>query len=166
MRTSVRGSVAEALLWLATIWWGVWFGGQLFNALMIVPIFSAAPPASLTGWYQNRRTYVLDFFLVFNSLWIFLALVVSLLVGWRSHAARRKWVAASALAAFIATAFVLGWMAPTIGRLITPGNGLSAEEIVALLHRWTVANWIRLCVEFCGFVFALRALSSGRPALE
>jgi hypothetical protein len=166
MRTSVRAHIAEALLWLATIWWGVWFGGQLFNALMVVPIFSASPPGSLTAWYQNRRTNVLDFFLVFNSLWIFLALLASLVAGWRVHAARRKWVALSAVAAFVATVFVLGWMARTIGTLITPGNGLTAEQSVALLRLWTTANWVRLGVEFCGFVFALRALGSGRQTPE
>jgi hypothetical protein len=164
MEKSLRATAAEALLWLATIWWGIWFGGQLFNALMIVPTFSANPPESLTGWYQVRHTNVLDFFLVFNSLWIFLALLVSLLVGWRGHGARRKWVALSAAAALIATAFVLGWMARTIGRLVTPDNGLSAAETVALLRLWVTANWVRLCVEFCGFVFALRALGCARTA--
>ena len=49
MEKSLRARAAEALLWLATIWWGVWFGGQLFNALMIVPTFSANPPESLAG---------------------------------------------------------------------------------------------------------------------
>jgi len=35
----MREKFARSLLWFAVIWWGVWFGGQLFNAMMVVPRF-------------------------------------------------------------------------------------------------------------------------------
>jgi hypothetical protein len=45
---------ALVLLWFATIWAATWFGGQLFNALMVVPHFSRNPPESLTAWGEMR----------------------------------------------------------------------------------------------------------------
>jgi hypothetical protein len=107
----------------------------------------------------EQHTYVLDFFLWFNTLWIFLGLILSLLIGWKFYLRNRKWILISTTAALVSVIFVLGWMAPTIGRLITADNGLSAAESITLLHRWTIANWVRLGIEMCGFISALRALS-------
>ena len=160
MDGQVRASVARVLLWFAVIWWGVWFGGQMFNALMVVPHFSAAPPQSLAGWYQLRYDNLLDFFLTFNALWIFLALALALLVGGRALGGRRKWMAVSALAALVATVMLFGWMVRTIVQVVTPDNGLSAAETVRLLRLWTAANWVRLAIELVGFVAALKALSA------
>jgi hypothetical protein len=67
----MRQKVARALLWFGVIWWGVWFGGQLFNALMVVPYFSSHPPAMLEEWGRARNTNNGDFFVLFNALWIF-----------------------------------------------------------------------------------------------
>ena len=52
----------RTLLWFATIWSAIWFGGQLFNALMVVPHFSRNPPDSLRAWGQMRFDNLADFF--------------------------------------------------------------------------------------------------------
>lgn len=150
-------AIARALLWLAIIWWGVWFGGQMFNALMVVPYFSANAPQSLVDWGHLRHSNLADFFVIFNSFWIVLALALSLLLGWRAYGRSRLWILASIVAALLSLIFLF-WMVPTISRLVTADHGgLPQAEIVRQLHLWIIANWIRLGVEFCGFVFALLA---------
>ena len=159
----MRTAIARALLWFACVWWGVWFGGQLFNALMVVPYFSSGLPQSLTQWGQMRHNNLADFFVLFNSLWILLALALSLLLAWKSYGAARRWALSSLAAALLSFIFLVGWMVATISRLVSPDNGgLPLAEIQILLHRWTVANWLRLGIELCGFVFALLALSRSR----
>lgn len=166
MPSPIRNHVARFFLWLAVIWWAMWEGGQVFNALMIVPIFSAHPPQSLLAWRVNRQTYVLDFFVIFNTLWIFLALVVAVLAGWKSQGSRRKWMLASMMTALVSTCLLLGWMVPTISRLITADNGLTNQEVLTNLQRWTIANWVRIGLDLCGLVFALKALKAPVAAFD
>jgi len=155
--------VARGLLWFAAIWWGIWFGGQLFNALMVVPFFSADPPGSLGLWGQMRHSYVADFFVLFNPLLIAIALGTSLLVGWKVYGDGRKWAIVSIIAAVFSTVLVLGWMAPTINSLVSATDPtMSLSEVRTRLYRWTVANWIRLIIEFYGFAASLLALTSPR----
>ena len=145
----MRQAVARGLLFLATLWWGAWFGGQLFNALMVVPHFSSAPPQSLLAWGAMRRHFVADFFVVCNSLWILLLLFAAIVLG----RGRRRWTIVSALCAAVSFGALL-WMVPTISGVVTRGGPLRDLEM------WTTANWGRLAVELAGFGCALAALAS------
>ena len=159
-------TVARALLWFAVIWWGVWFGGQTFNALMVVPHFSANTPQSLVEWGEMRADYLADFFLIFNPFWIAAALVVSLALGWDAHGRGRSWVIGSLFASVVSAVMMAAWMAPALSRLVNPHDPtVSLLEVQTSLHRWTIVNWARLVIEFDGFVCALLALASpsGHP---
>jgi hypothetical protein len=154
--------VSRGLLWFAVIWWGVWFGGQLFNALMIVPHFSANPPLSLAEWAQLPSTAVADFTMVFNPLWAAIALALSLALGWHAYGDGRGLALGSLVAALLSVLILAGWMAPTFDQLMHPQDAtVSMVEIQTTMYRWTVANWGRIVVEFDGFVCALLALSKG-----
>ncbi len=143
-----RESIARVLLFLATLWWGAWWGGQLFNALMVVPHFSASPPQSLLEWGRMRRHFVADFFVVFNSFWIFAMLAGAMIVGRRG-----KWMTISTAAAAISF-LSLFWLVPMISGVATRGGPLGD------LERWTAGNWLRLAVETIGFISALLSLDT------
>jgi hypothetical protein len=154
--------VSRACLWFAVVWWGVWLGGQLFNALMIVPHFSANLPQSLAEWARLSSTSVADFTLVFNPIWTAIALVSSLALGGTSYGSGKGLALGSLLAAVISVLILAAWMSPTFARLMHPQDAsISMVEIETTLHRWTVANWGRIVVEFDGFVCALLVLSRG-----
>jgi hypothetical protein len=153
--------VVRGLLWFAVIWWAIWFGGQLYNALMVIPYFSADPPASLAAWSIMRAQNIADFLLLFNPSWIALALGGSLAAGWHSYGRGKNWVIGSLFAAALSALMVVLWMAPEINRLITLQDPtISLREVQSALHRWTIVNWARLLIEFDGFVCALLALAS------
>jgi hypothetical protein len=150
-----REKTGRALLWFAVIWWGIWFGGQLFNGMMVVPYFSANPPASLQEWGRMRHHNDGDFFVIFNSIWIFIATLIAIVLV---RGAARRWAVASASLALISFLFLL-WMVPTISRLVTPGQGgQSAAEAAHHLRMWTHANFARLLVELIGFICGLKAI--------
>jgi hypothetical protein len=154
--------VSRGCLWFAVVWWGVWLGGQLFNALMIVPHFSADLPQSLAEWARLSATSVADFNRVFNPLWTALALAISLALGWRSYGNGRGLALGSLLAAVISLLILAGWMSPTFARLMHPQDvTISMVDIQTTLHQWTVANWGRIVVELDGFICALLVLSRG-----
>ena len=113
--------LARALLWLATIWSAVWFGGQVFNALMVVPHFSRNAPDSLVAWGEMRFDNLADFFVIFAPLWTFVALLIVAAVA-KDHPARR-WIIFAAVCALLSLMSLLGWMVPTISRLVQPDHG-------------------------------------------
>jgi len=153
--------LSRVLLWLATIWSAAWFGGQLFNALMVVPHFSRNAPDSLTAWGEMRFDNLADFFVIFAPLWTFAALLVAA-VSSKDHPARR-WIVFSAVCALVSLMSLLGWMVPTISRLVQPDHGgLDSATVATQLRQWTMANWIRIGVDFLTFLAAVRALTVSR----
>lgn len=158
----MKRMVSRGCLWFAVIWWGISVGGQLFNALTVVPYFSANPPESLAEWAQLSARSPADFFLIFNPIWIVIALAVSLGLGWQAYGERRGWALGSLGAGMVSVLILVAWMEPTFGRLMDPQDAtISMIEIQTSLYRWTVANWGRMVIEFDGFVCALLALSRG-----
>ncbi|MFN2507381.1 MAG: hypothetical protein ABR589_01255 [Chthoniobacterales bacterium] len=150
--------LSRVLLWLATIWSAIWFGGQLFNALMVVPHFSRNPPDSLIAWGEMRFDNLADFFLIFSPLWTFILLLICLFLS--RGKSGRAWIIASACTA-LADIGMLLWLVPMIAGLVrSPVTDLPA--MVAQLHLWTTGNWIRVAIDFLIFVLATGALVSRR----
>jgi hypothetical protein len=146
---------------LATIWSAVWLGGQVFNALMVVPHFSRNSPDSLTAWGEMRLDNLADFFLIFSPLWTFVLLLTAAKLG-RDHPARR-WIIFSAVCALVSVMTLFGWTVPRISRLLQPDHGgLDAATVVTQLRQWTMANWIRIGIDFLTFLAATRALTTSR----
>lgn len=152
-----REKVARFLLWFAVIWWGTWFGGQLFNALMVVPYFSSNPPTLLEQWGQMRAHNDGDFFVIFNSIWILIATLIAIVFV---RGATRRWAIASATLALISCLFLF-WMVPMIFQLASPGQGgQSHAEAVHHLRIWTHANFARVLIELAGFICGVKALTA------
>src|SRR5260370_41779428 len=124
--------LARVLLWLAAIWSAAWFGGQLFNALMVVPHFSRNAPDSLTAWGEMRFDNLADFFVIFAPLWTFILLLIAARLG-KDHPAQR-WIIFSAVCALVSLMGLLGWMVPTSSRLFQPDHGgiASATGVIPL----------------------------------
>jgi hypothetical protein len=61
---------------------------------------------------------------------------------------------------------LLGWMVPTINRLVQSDHGgLDAATVTNQLRQWTIANWVRIGIDFLTFLAATRALTISRRVL-
>jgi hypothetical protein len=162
----VRQGVSGALLYAAVSVFAVWFGGQVFNALMVVPVWSASMPDSVVAAQAAVRQYGQGrwpFFAIFNPLWVTLMLGGSLLLG--RGPAGRAWVWAFALCSAASALAVLGWMAPAVGRTMRAvAEGSHTPADLMTMRLWVKANWARLALELCGLLCALRALRAGAAA--
>ena len=159
----MRHKLASGLLIASVIVWGIWCGGQVFNELMTVPKWSAAPPESLKVYSELPSKGGAPFFPLFNPLFVVLAIGAAL-AAWKSARRSRKWLALSALIA-IAVFISLIYLAPLVGSMFrhSVAGDLSASEIVEGVERWKMGNKIRLLVELFGFacsVIALRVWSA------
>jgi hypothetical protein len=148
----------------SVIVWGIWCGGQVFNELMSVPIWSASPPESLKAYSELPSKGGAPFFPLFNPLFVVLAIGAALAA--RKTARRsRKWLALAALIAVAVFASLVFYLVPLVGDMFSHSvaGGLPASEIVAGVERWKLGNRIRLVVELFGFacsVIALRVWSA------
>ena len=154
----MRHKLASGLLIASVIVWGIWCGGQVFNELMAVPVWSAAPPESLKVYAELPSKGGAPFFPLFNPLFVVLAIGAALAAR-KSARRSRKWLALSALIA-VAVFVSLIYLAPLVGSMFrhSVAGDLPASEIVAGVERWKLGNRIRLIVELFGFTCSVIAL--------
>lgn len=155
----MRHKLAAALLIASVIVWGIWCGGQVFNELMIVPKWSASPPASLKAYAELPSRGGAPFFPLFNPLFVVLA-VGAAVAAWKSAQRSRKWLALSALIALALLVSLVFYLAPLVGDMFrhSVAGDLPAAEIAAGVEHWKFGNRIRLVVELFGFACAVVGL--------
>jgi hypothetical protein len=155
----MRHKFASGLLIASVIVWGIWCGGQVFNELMTVPIWSASPPESLKVYSELPSRGGVPFFPLFNPLFVVLS-VGATLAAWKSARRARKWLALSALIAVALFVSLVFYLVPLVSSMFSHSvaGDLSASEIVAGVERWKLGNRIRLVVELFGFAFSVIAL--------
>src|ERR671918_792356 len=109
----MRHKVASGLLIASVIAWGIWCGGQVFNELMTVPIWSAAPPESLKVHAELPRKGGAPFFPLFGPLFAVLAIGAAL-AAWKSARRSRKWLVLLAVIA-LAVSISFMYLGPLVG---------------------------------------------------
>ena len=157
--------IAQVLLWLAMLGLSVWVGGTLYQMLVVVPMWSAAPPESVRAFFLGTKYN--------ETIWNFfgppfmvarLALLLgALLVGW--HLPRhRKWLLVAAVCMAFGVVFTLAYVYPINDVLFAQAGGNhSPEEIQAMVRQWVMADRARFGVGVIGFLALLRALSIPIP---
>ena len=154
----MRHKLASRLLIASVIVWGIWCGGQVFNELMTVPIWSASPPESLKAYAELPSKGGAPFFPLFNPLFVVLAIGAAL-AAWKSARRSRKWLAFSAIIAIVVFISLI-YLAPLVGSMFrhSVAGDLSASEIAAGVEWWKLGNRIRLLIELFGFACSVIAL--------
>ncbi len=155
----MRKQIAGFLLIASVFVWGIWCGGQIFNELMVVPIWSASPPESLKVYRQLPSIGGGLFFPIVSMLFFLLA-IISAIAAWKSARRARKWLALSAGTAVLLLVVLVSYLAPLVMSMFqhSVAGDLPAAEIIAGVERWKFGNRIRLIVECVGFVFSIIAL--------
>jgi hypothetical protein len=159
-------SIAHILLWLFVIVLAIVIGGGLYEALVVVPLWSGAPPESVLAYYHHNVAnpqFVLNqggrFWLFFTPLNGLLAIAV-LISGLRTHGPHRTWRTVGTILVIIVVAFTFAWFVPNI--ILLTGQGvtqLSAEQVETLTNWWVRLNWVRAVLSIVAWISALRALS-------
>ena len=161
----MRDRATQILLWLAVLGLSIWFGGTLYQMLVIVPMWSASPPESVRAFFQGTRYN--------ETIWNFFGppfmvarlapLLGALLVGWHLPQ-HRKWLLVAAVCMAFGVVFTLAYVYPINDVLFAQAGGNhSPEEIRAMTRRWIMADRVRFGVGVIGFLALLRALSIQFP---
>lgn len=157
----MKNKILKWVLFAFTLILGIYFGGGLFEAAVIVPVWSASAE-SARYWGSNPLSAVegARFFLVVAPLSALLGLV-TLVLGWNSPQPMRFWLRLGLgmfFAMFIAT---IGFYVPEQLAIKGPTmvRELSDAEIMSRASRWVMLNYFRAVYSFVELFVVLKAFS-------
>src|SRR5688572_17925192 len=132
-------SIEAIILLFFVIVLGFIIGGGAYEARVLVPLWSTAPPDSVIAFYQHNATHP-DF--VTNQggrFWVFvtplgtLLTLAMLISAFWTRSEHRKWRLSSAVLALIAYGFTISWFVPTIVLLMSSEVLTMGRDEVATL---------------------------------
>ncbi len=159
--------IGQILLWIAVVAWSLWFGGLMYEMVVITPLWSSALPESVIEWNARPQYLVIPTkFYAPVAITTILSSLLGLILVWKSSN-RRLWLVLSTVCASLTLAFTLVYFFPKNEVLFHNNSaGLSGADITAIANAWLTANWIRVCVIAIGFFAALRVYNGGRNTSE
>lgn len=159
---SARKKFIIAILFLATIDWAIWVGGQFFNALMVIPGWSANVPASIVLYQQNILSHVSAyFFLVINPVFLLPLVITAWFFSFKYKNRFRLWFGIAAMSDLVIILLVGVWMAPTARAIFaSAAHGyVDVSQMLSKLHTWKVSNGIRIGFGIITLFFFLVSIS-------
>jgi hypothetical protein len=152
----IRKDLARLFLFIATIYWGIWLGGYIFNALMVVPLWSYNPPDSMINYFSTPR-FLIYFFSAVNP-WVFLASLIAWLLTIKLDTGARFWLGWATLIAWIMFPLKV-WMIFTIGGVVGATlKGNFEPEMVNTINLWKNLNWLTIATATVILIFHLLAI--------
>ena len=154
------------LLWLFVIALGLDIGAGIYEARIVVPLWSAGVPETLAAGNPYGRVAIdagIRFWSIMTSLVAILALV-TLVSSFRTPAPLRTWQIVASVAELAAVAMTLLYFRPVLVRLFMGhGEGLSTEAIRSTVGLWVMWSRVRIVVSLVAWCAAIQALVlSGR----
>jgi len=159
-------SIAQIFLWLFVISLGITLGAGLYETLVVLPLWTSAPPDSVIAYYQHNAAdpqFALNAgfrFWIFQTPLLGLLAVACLLSGLKTRPEHRKWRIIGTVLTLIVVIFTFVWFVPNLialhGKSVI---AMSPDEVTSLTNWWVGLNWVRVVVVSVGWLAALRALS-------
>jgi hypothetical protein len=135
----------RALFWLVTTT-ALYFlmnGAQIFETVLIVPQWTAAPPASLAMFQGEFGLDFKAFWIVFHSLHE-LTFILALVYCWRLRVVRR-WMVVLLIIHMAVRVWTVAYFAPTIIAFQSmPYSGMIDPVLVERAAQWRTMNIIRV----------------------
>ena len=159
-------SIAQILLWVFVVVSGIAIGGGLYEQLVVMPLWSLAPPDSVTAYYQHNVANPQFTLNQGGRFWAFvmplvgLLAIATLLSGLRTQREHRKWRIAGTVLTLLVVVLTVIWFVPNIIKLT--GEGVMAmrpDEVTSLTNKWVSLNWLRAVLFLTAWLAALRALT-------
>lgn len=137
-----RKDLARVFLFVATIYWGIWLGGYIFNAVMLVPIWSHNPPESVLNYF--RVPHFLIYFFKWVNPWVFLASLIAWLLTIKLDTGARLWLGRATLIAWIMFPLKV-FMIITIGGVVRETLAGNFQPVmVNTISLWKNLNWVTI----------------------
>ena len=152
---------AQILLDITILLIGISVGGNVYEILVLDPIWSASPPESVRSFFAGTpyAKAMQKFWLSKLAKYSLFFLIGAVALGWAAPA-RHLWLVlalASTAATYVLTLRYI--FRRKIALFAKAGRDLSPEAIVRMTRQFLVADRVRLAFKIATAVFLLRALS-------
>jgi hypothetical protein len=152
----IRKNIARLFLFIATVYWGIWLGGYIFNAVMVVPGWSYRPPESISNYIKESHP-LLSFFSAVNP-WALLMSLIAWLLTIKIDTGARVWIGRATLIALIMLPLKI-WMVFTIGGIFKAARENNFEpNMVNTIKMWSNLNWLTIVIATIVLVLHLLAI--------
>ena len=157
---STRLSLQNATLWLTTFWASIFIGANVYQMLVIVPVFAANPPESVLAFNQSG-VQTADFWANPYLSIGHLVLIVSLILHWRTN--RFKWLGFAFLLIVLGNVVTFAYFYPRLALLGFLDGTIQTENIpkpATAVKEFVVPDVIRFVVLLVpAFFLLLKAIS-------
>jgi hypothetical protein len=155
-----RELVAQFLLYLIIALAGISVGGNVYEMLVLDPLWSASPPDSVRQFFKGTpfARAMQKFWLSKLAKYSLFVLLAAAFAAW-GEPARRVWLAAALLATAATYALTILYIFPRKKMLFRAGDDVPAEEISRATRQFLAANRVRLLFRFAEFLCLVRALA-------
>lgn len=147
MENITTGYLMRAELWLfiTTLLYFLMNGAQLFETLVFVPKWTAAPPANFNLLLDGHGASLKNFWIVFHSVHE-VAFVLAIVFCWKIDFAR-NWLLVLFIIHFAVRVWTLAFFAPDIIHFqkIAETNAV-VNDLAAKTSRWQMLNYVRVAI--------------------
>jgi hypothetical protein len=153
--------IASITLWFFVIGTALILGAGLYEALVVVPFWSAGAPASLAEGNPLLRVPVRSgqVFWPFFTPALGLIALLALVTSFGTPARHLAWrVPATGLLLLVSIATLAYYRPAIIVMVINHGAGHTSEAMAAEAHRWVALNWVRIVAVAASLAMGIRAL--------
>ena len=153
--------ITRILVWISVIAWSLWFGGLMYEMVVILPLWSSALPESVIEW-NSRPQFVINptRYYVPVAVTCVLSSVGAFITAWKVGK-NWFWHLISAACAIATLGFTLIYFFSKNEVLFrNQYGGFNGEKITAIANAWIAGNWVRVVIMAIGFLAALSALSA------
>lgn len=166
----LRRILGQACIWIIALTLAVGFGGNVFQMVVVDPVWSASPPASVESYfgdpkgYEALRRFHLNPFFTFAQL----CLVAAVILNWQDRLLRR-WLLTALITQILIIIGTIVYVYPINDPLMVhAGRNVSASTAAELTRHWLLADRVRLIFKLVVLASVLRALqcsgAAGNPA--
>ena len=162
-----REQLTRGFLWFSVLGWAIGLGAKLFDLIVVASAWGAAPPASLALMPYGPHYPINpgNFFQPLSALMV-VGILGALISGWKTPLDYRIWLWVPAVAFLIIWIFTPTVFWPMIRELYGAGSGKIVRndaELIMLVRRWMIWDWLRAAVITAGFLSLVRAISIPFP---
>ena len=148
----------EFFLWCAVISLGLWVGGTLFHILVVQPLWTGNPPASVNFFFTQTK-FNETIWNFFGPPWMaarLLPLLLCILLGWKESGGQKIYFIGAGICWIFITVYTLAFIYPMNDLLFKQAGGVFPEAFVKeLVKKWLFADRLRFVIGSAGYLSLL-----------
>jgi len=165
---SIGGHISktkEIILCLAIISIGALFGGSLYDSIVLAPNFRVGIPQSLEHLRQFMAVANPGSFFRFIAPLTQISILISLVLGWKRPAGRRRWLILAFILIIAADVITFTFHYPRNAILFHDPMHTPPATLEKVAIEWAYGNYLRILLVGAAMVCTIKALLLDRQSM-